>query len=41
LAVLDDRQDTPGDALNRGGDPVIREFFMKLLRDRGIVSANH
>jgi ankyrin repeat protein len=41
LAVLDDRHDTPGDALNRGGDPVIREFFMKLLRDRGIVSANH
>jgi ankyrin repeat protein len=41
LAVLDDRKDTPGDALNRGGDPVIREFFMKVLRDRGIVSVNH
>jgi ankyrin repeat protein len=41
LAVLDDRQDTPGDAVNRGGDPVIREYFMKVLHDRGIVSANH
>jgi len=41
LAVLDDRQDTPGDAVNRGGDPVIREYFMKVLHDRGIVSVNH
>jgi ankyrin repeat protein len=41
LAVLDYRKDTPGDAVNRGGDPVIREYYMKLLRDRGIVSANH
>jgi hypothetical protein len=41
LAAPDFRNETPGDAVNRGGDPVIREYFMKLLHDRGIVSANH
>jgi ankyrin repeat protein len=41
LAIVDDRKDTPGDALNRGGDAQIREFYIKLLRDRGIVSENH
>jgi ankyrin repeat protein len=41
LALPDFRNETPGDAVNRGGDPVMREFFIKLLRDRGIVSVNH
>jgi ankyrin repeat protein len=41
LAIEDARHDTPGDMLSRGGDPVIREFYIKLLRDRGIVSTNH
>jgi ankyrin repeat protein len=41
LAIEDSRHDSPGDMLSRGGDPVIREFYIKLLRDRGIVSTNH
>jgi ankyrin repeat protein len=41
VAAPDYRNETPGDAVNRGGDPVIREYFMKVLHDRGIVSANH
>jgi hypothetical protein len=41
LAVQDARKASPGDNLNTNGDPVIREFYIKLLRDRGIVSENH
>jgi len=41
LAIEDARHDSPGDMLSRGGDPVIREFYIKLLRDHGIVSTNH
>jgi hypothetical protein len=41
LAIADDRKDTPGDALNRGGDQTIREFYVNLLRAKGIVSENH
>jgi ankyrin repeat protein len=41
LAIADDRKDTPGDALNRGGDQQIREFYVNLLRSKGIVSENH
>ena len=41
LAIADDSKDTPGDALNRNGDQAIREFYIKLLRERGIVSENH
>ena len=33
--------ETPGDTVNRGGDPVMRDFYIKLLRDRGIISVNH
>ncbi len=41
LAIADDSKDTPGDALNRGGDQAIREYYIKLLRDRGIISERH
>jgi hypothetical protein len=41
LAVQDARKASPGDNLNTNGDPAIREFYIKLLRDRGIVSTNH
>jgi len=41
LNVEDDRHASPGDNLNTNGDPAIREFYIKLLRDRGIVSTNH
>ena len=41
LAIQDVRKASPGDNLNTNGDPVIREFYIKLLRDRGIVSTNH
>ena len=41
LAVQDARGASPGDNLNTNGDPAIREFYIKLLRDRGIVSTNH
>jgi ankyrin repeat protein len=41
LAIADDSKDTPGDALNRGGDQAIREYYIKLLRDRSIVSERH
>ena len=41
LAIADDRKDTPGDALNRGGDQAIREYYINMLRSKGIVSENH
>jgi ankyrin repeat protein len=41
LNIEDARKASPGDNLNTNGDPAIREFYIKLLRDRGIVSTNH
>jgi ankyrin repeat protein len=41
LNVEDDRHASPGDNLNTNGDPAIREYYIKMLRDHGIVSTNH
>jgi ankyrin repeat protein len=38
LDVKNDKGDTPGDFINRGGQQDIRIFYVKLLKDRGIVS---
>jgi len=38
LDVPNTKGDTPGDFINRGGQQDIRLFYIKLLKDRGIVS---
>jgi ankyrin repeat protein len=38
LDVKNEKGDTPGDFINRGGQQDIRIFYVKLLKDRGIVS---
>ena len=38
LDVKNDKGDTPGDFINRGGQQDIRIFYIQLLKDHGIVS---
>jgi ankyrin repeat protein len=37
----DDHNAFPVDEANRNADPIVREYFVKLIRDRGLISTNH
>jgi len=41
LDAQDEHNAFPVDEANRNADPIVREFFVKLARDRGLISTNH
>jgi ankyrin repeat protein len=41
LNAQDDHNAYPVDEANRNADPIVREYFVKLIRDRGLLSTNH
>ena len=41
LNAQDEHNAFPVDEANRNADPIVREFFVKLARDRGLISTNH
>ena len=41
LDAQDEHNAYPVDEANRNADPIVREFFVKLIRDRGLISTNH
>jgi ankyrin repeat protein len=41
LNAQDEHNAFPVDEANRNADPIVREFFVKLVRDRGLISTNH
>ena len=41
LDAQDEHNAFPVDEANRNADPIVRDYFVKLVRDRGLISTNH